>query len=295
MLLTTFSGTAVLLGLSALGILVIASIFLLKFVVRRQRATESTQSVDHKQVYRYRESIHGFALCVAIAGSALAINWTSPAQDQTFSAITFDVDEILELTIPPTGTPPPPPPPPPPPVIEPVATELVEEPEPFQSLDIDPLELVAPPGPPLHKNLAPASAPTPAALPPPPEDYGNGDPILFVEHMPTFGTSCVELSGPARRACSDKALLSFIYEHIKYPALARENGIQGNVVLSFVVERDGSVSSIEALREVAGGCTNEAISALKAINEEGQRFTPGIQNMQPVRVKFTMPIQFKLQ
>ncbi|OAV44432.1 energy transducer TonB [Lewinella sp. 4G2] len=112
--------------------------------------------------------------------------------------------------------------------------------------------------------------------------------------MPTFGKDCWEMSGADRKVCSDKALMTFIYGHISYPAPARENGIEGKVVLSFVVETDGSISDIKTLRGVGGGCTEMAISALEAINNEKAYFRPGIQNEARVRVRFTMPIQFEL-
>ena len=71
--------------------------------------------------------------------------------------------------------------------------------------------------------------------------------------MPTFGKECMELSGDARKLCSDKALMTFIYQNVHYPALARNNGISGTVVVSFVVEKDGTVSSVEPVRKLGEG------------------------------------------
>lgn len=294
MLLFTFSGTAVLLGLAGLCLAVIGCIVLLRAIVGRLSRQGQKRINQHKLVYRYSEPIHGLSLCVAIAASVLAINWTQPMEGPLVYEMGAETIEDIIVNIPVIPSPPPPPPPPPPPVIEPVPDDIIDEPEPFQNMDIEPEEPVLPPSPQPVQNTAPAPAPPPPVVvpPAPPE---KTDPVLFVEHMPTFGADCLDLSGAERKTCSDKALMAFIYKHLKYPSFARENGIQGNVVLSFVVEKDGSISGIEALRKVGGGCTEQAIGALEAINEEGQKFSPGIQNMRKVRVKFTLPVQFRLE
>jgi len=80
-----------------------------------------------------------------------------------------------------------------------------------------------------------------------------------------------------------------------YPALARENNIEGTVVISFTVEKDGTVTDIVPARKVAGGCTESALKAVRAINLEGQKFLPGRQGGQVVRVRYNLPVKFKLQ
>ena len=89
--------------------------------------------------------------------------------------------------------------------------------------------------------------------------------------------------------------MTFIYQNVHYPALARNNGISGTVVVSFVVEKDGTVSSVEPVRKLGGGLTRAAVDAIEAINAKGMKFSPGIQNEAFVRVKFNMPIKFKLE
>ena len=87
------------------------------------------------------------------------------------------------------------------------------------------------------------------------------------------------------------ALLKWISEHIKYPAVAEENGIQGRVVATFVVERDGSVTDVQIARSIDPSLDKEAIRVLKQM----PKWIPGKQNGSAVRVKYTVPVTFKLQ
>lgn len=73
--------------------------------------------------------------------------------------------------------------------------------------------------------------------------------------------------------------------------MARESGIQGIVYITFVVERDGSITDVRILRPIGGGCDEEAIRVIKAM----PKWTPGKQRGRPVRVQFNMPIRFTLQ
>ncbi|MEM9525052.1 MAG: energy transducer TonB, partial [Bacteroidota bacterium] len=138
-------------------------------------------------------------------------------------------------------------------------------------------------------------AAAPKYVPPPPAPEEGPDIFLFVEHMPLFDESCKELPKEERKSCSDRKLLQFIMANVNYPAMARENGIEGTAVISFTVEKDGSVSEIEAVREVAGGCTEAALKAVAAINRKGKKFTPGIQQGREVRVRFNLPVAFRLE
>ena len=290
--LFAFSGTVVLLGLAGLCLVTGLTIYILRLIVRNRVKTVQAR----RAVFNYQRPIHAIAFCVALSASLLAINWTVPDQAVTASPTTYEDLEIMETEIPITTTRRPPPPPPPP-VVESIPEEFIEEdPATFIDQAITEEEVMAYPDPlPSPPNSAPAPAPAkPMELPPEPP-AAEEPPLLFVEHMPTFGQDCRDLSGKERELCSDKALLNFIYQNVDYPARARNNGIEGTVVVSFVVEKDGSVSSIAPLREVGGGCTQAAVDALRAINERGRKFSPGIQNGAFVRVKFNIPLHFRLE
>ncbi|MBC6996805.1 energy transducer TonB [Neolewinella lacunae] len=286
MMLYTFSGTAVLLGLAGLCLLLALTVVSLRRILRQQATGQRTKNA----AFSFTGPVQQLSLCAAIAAAFVTINWTRFAAEPTQYAAFEVIEDLIEVDIP-TFYAPPPPPPPPPPVIE-TAPVIEVEPEEFVSLDVAADEAVPPPAPP--PALAPAAAPVPPP-PPPPVDYGTDQEFLFVERMPVFGQECRELSGDARKACSDRALLAFVQSRVRYPAMARENGLQGTVVVSFTVEKDGSISAIEAVRKIAGGCTEEALKAVEAINREGQKFTPGMQQGRPVRVRFNLPIKFTLQ
>ena len=87
------------------------------------------------------------------------------------------------------------------------------------------------------------------------------------------------------------ALMQYLSKNIKYPPVAEENGIQGRVVCSFVVERDGSVSDVRILKGVDPSLDKEAIRVVSAM----PKWIPGRQNGQMVRVKYNLPVTFRLQ
>lgn len=87
------------------------------------------------------------------------------------------------------------------------------------------------------------------------------------------------------------ALLKWIAENVNYPAAAAENGIEGRVACSFVVNADGSISHVEVLRSKDPLLDKEAIRVLSRM----PNWKPGLQQGKPVRVKFSMPVVFRLQ
>jgi protein TonB len=88
----------------------------------------------------------------------------------------------------------------------------------------------------------------------------------------------------------DTAIDLYICKNIKYPAIARENKIEGKVLTSFVVEIDGSISNVKVIHGIGGGCDEEAKRAIKNL----PKLSPGIHNGQPVRVQLNVPLYFKL-
>ncbi|MFM9948444.1 MAG: energy transducer TonB [Saprospiraceae bacterium] len=88
------------------------------------------------------------------------------------------------------------------------------------------------------------------------------------------------------------ALMKYVAENIKYPSMARETGIEGTVVVKFVVDEVGNVSQATAVRGIGGGCDQEA---LRVVNTLSGKWKPGKQRGRPVKVWFTLPVKFKLQ
>lgn len=112
-----------------------------------------------------------------------------------------------------------------------------------------------------------------------PEETDPNEPEIFLvaEKMPEY---------PGGEA----ALMKYLGDNIRYPEIAKEAGIGGVVYIYFVIEPDGSISNIRALREVAGGCTEEAIRVVS----EMPRWFPGLQRGKAVRVSMNLPVSFKL-
>jgi protein TonB len=85
-------------------------------------------------------------------------------------------------------------------------------------------------------------------------------------------------------------LMKWLSDNVKYPAKAEEGGIQGRVVCTFVIERDGSVTDVRVARSIEPLLDNEAVRVLSKM----PKWNPGTQNGKPVRVKYTVPVTFRL-
>lgn len=89
----------------------------------------------------------------------------------------------------------------------------------------------------------------------------------------------------------EAALLKYVAEHIRYPAMAQENNIQGRVVVQFVVTKTGSIGQVKVVRSKDPDLDREAVRVVKSL----PKFTPGKMNGHAVNVWYTLPINFKLQ
>ena len=110
------------------------------------------------------------------------------------------------------------------------------------------------------------------------EEIVEAEVFIVVEEMPEFP------GGPAK-------MLEYIQKNVKYPMMARESDIQGRVFVNFVVEPDGSISNVNVMRGIGGGCDEEAVRVVNSM----PKWKPGKQRGSAVRVSFTVPIIFKLQ
>jgi len=110
-----------------------------------------------------------------------------------------------------------------------------------------------------------------------------------VETAPRF-EGCAEEAEADANACSNKNLITFLSEKVVYPKKAKNKGIQGKVIVSFIIEKDGSVSTTKVLRGVHKSLDNEA---MRVVNEM-PKWTPGTQRGKAVRVQYTLPIIFSI-
>jgi len=152
----------------------------------------------------------------------------------------------------------PPPPPRPPSPVEVPNDEIIEDEiiDLDAELDMDNMEMMDMPAPP----------------PPPEDDSEEEEVFVVVETMP-------ELKGG----------ISSVMKHITYPEIAQKAGIEGRVYVQFIIDENGNVTNPVVLKGIGGGCDEEAIRAVKKAT-----FTPGLQRGKPVKVKYSMPIVFRL-
>ena len=101
---------------------------------------------------------------------------------------------------------------------------------------------------------------------------------VVVEQMPAFPGG-------------DAALMKYLSENIKYPKAAEKAGEQGRVVVNFIVEKDGAISNVNVVRSVTPTLDAEAVRVIKAM----PKWVPGKQDGQSVRVKYNVPVSFRLQ
>ena len=89
----------------------------------------------------------------------------------------------------------------------------------------------------------------------------------------------------------EQAMMKFVADNVKYPQDAIDKEISGRVLVSFVVEKDGSIGDVKVVKGIGGGCDEEAVRVVNAM----PKWKPGMDKGKPVRVSYMMPITFKLQ
>lgn len=160
-----------------------------------------------------------------------------------------------------------PPPPPPPAVQEVEVLNVVEDDVETESIEINTED---------EKDVEVVIAPPVEA---PVEEEEEEVIFMVVETMPEFPGG-------------QQALSKYLNENVKYPVIAQENGIQGRVICQFVVNKDGAIVDVEVVR--SGGdpsLDKEAVRVIKSM----PKWNPGKQRGKAVRVKYTVPVNFRLQ
>ncbi len=201
-------------------------------------------------------------LVVALAATLIAFEW------KTYDRVLADLGDvevlhIEEEEIPITRQEPPPPPPPPAPT---TVLNIVDDDEEIEEEFVIDAELTADTE---IVEYVPIEVEE--------EAYDEAEIFLVVED-------------PAQFPGGEEARQRYLAENIRYPQIAREMGIQGTVFVTFVVEPDGSITNIDILRGIGGGCDEEAVRVVRNM----PRWEPGRQRGRAVRVRFNMPIRFVL-
>jgi protein TonB len=232
-------------------------------------------------------TLMNYGLLATIILMILAFSWTQYEKIVDVSGLLSTLEEEIEVETPRTAEPPPPPPPPPPPVIQEVPNDVsIEETVVFKDQSIQEETVIE--APKVETKVVAAPPPPP---PPPPPDEKEEEIFKVVEDNPAF-PGCENVTDKVeKKKCADEKMLQFIYGNIKYPAIARENGVEGMVVVKFVVEKDGSITAAEVVRDIGAGCGQEALRVVGMM----PKWEPGKQRGRPVRVQFNLPVKFKLE
>jgi protein TonB len=140
--------------------------------------------------------------------------------------------------------------------------------------------------------VPPPPPPTPP-LPPKEEIF------KVVEEMPRF-PGCEDITGDkgAKEECAKKKHLQYLYKNLKYPEEARAKGIEGMVIIQFIVRKDGSLDDLKIVRDVGRedcteSCGDATLKLFKKMQSE-IKWIPGKQRGRSVDVQYTMPVKFKL-
>ncbi|MDR7132098.1 protein TonB [Algoriphagus sp. 4150] len=202
-------------------------------------------------------------LAVAVGAVLAAFEWKSfdDGSLKDLGQVSDNFEELLDIPI--TEQPPPPPPPP---VEQPIIQEIPDEVEIEEKIevnfDVDVKETT------VIKEVVIAEAPVEEKV----------DAIFdVVETQP---------NPPGGMSGWNK----YLSDNLKYPTQARRMGIEGTVIVVFVVNTDGSIQDVDVLRGIGGGCDEEAIRVVKS----APNWEPGKQRGRPVRTRMRLPIRFKL-
>lgn len=208
-------------------------------------------------------------IVVGIAVLFVSFEWSTKEFEAATDEGVSDVlaEEEIEITV--QDETPPPPPPPPPPQVDPEVLNVVED-----DVELDQQDIMS-------SEDSQQDAQQEAYVPPAieeEEEEASDEIFMVVEEMPEFPGGQAEL-------------MSYIAKSLRYPVVAQENGIQGRVTVSFVVNRDGTIVDAEVVRGIDASLDKEALRVVNSM----PKWKPGMQRGKPVRVKFTVPINFRLQ
>jgi len=203
-------------------------------------------------------------LIIALSFSIMSYEYTSGASEiKDLGDVSMETleEEDIEITRPEEEKPPPPP----------------EEPEAPEEIDIKENEEE------LEKEVEIETAETDQNEMIEMEEEEFSEPFISVEQMPIFG-KCKD------EACTQSEIMKFIARNFKYPEIAKANGIEGRVIIEFVVEKDGEVGRVKILL----GLDKHVDKAAIEVVEKLPKFTPGRQIGKAVPVKYTVPIKCSL-
>jgi protein TonB len=118
--------------------------------------------------------------------------------------------------------------------------------------------------------------------------------FTIVEDMPIpwlYKTECLEVASENKNACYQSKVSAYLLEQMTYPYQAIQNKIEGIVVIQFVVDETGKITDTQIVKDIGFGCGAEALKQVSKMPD----WIPGRQRGVPVKVRYTLPVQFKLK
>jgi TonB family protein len=122
----------------------------------------------------------------------------------------------------------------------------------------------------------------------------NEEIFTVVEDMPIpwlYKTECLDVPSENKNACYQSKVSAYLLDQMTYPYQAVQNKIQGTVVIQFVVDESGKITDANIIQDIGYGCGAEALKQVKSM----PNWIPGRQRGVPVKVRYTLPVQFKLK
>jgi TonB family protein len=122
--------------------------------------------------------------------------------------------------------------------------------------------------------------------------FAQLDVLVHADQMPYFpGCEKLKKGSEKKRHCSNEALVSFLSQNVEYPTLAKEEGVEGSVYVSFIIDEEGKVTQPSIIRDIGGGCGQAAIDVV----DKMPTWEPAKHEGKKVKVKLNLPIHFYLK
>jgi protein TonB len=115
-----------------------------------------------------------------------------------------------------------------------------------------------------------------------------------VEQMPRFPGCEDKATDKEKYDCAQMEMLKYLYTGLSYPAEARKNGVEGMVLVQFVVNEEGYIEDAKIVRDIGAGCGQASLDVINSMNDMDERWIPGKQRGEKVKVMYSLPINFKL-
>lgn len=260
---------------AAIFVLVLFLLIQLFKTVIENKSKKNFANVDPKEknnpfVKKYKSANLGYYgklflnLGLVLSLSVIVFAFEYKTFDETsqvdMAANTDEFEDLME--IPPTEQPPPPPPP----VQQPEIIEVPDEEEIEEEIEVD-----------LDVEVTEETVIEEVVFEEAPEEEVADEIFTIVEDQPTPEGGM-------------GAFYEYVRKNLKYPSQARRMNIEGKVFVQFVIEKDGSITDVQAVKGIGAGCDEEAVRVI----ENSPKWNPGKQRGRPVKVRMILPITFKL-